>query len=320
MKPQDRITRDIEVFQELKEKEDKYSFPLYIDNSMRSSFISCPQKFAYSYIENLTTGRLNEHLNFGRIFALGLEKARRAFYSENHSLSESLDQGRYSILEYWAEYEPKWSWESGSTTKTLDSAIASLEKYLEVWPFDTDFIIPFEVGKQQAIEFSFAIPLPVLHPETGDPILYVGRFDMLGKYRTKDLLFGVDEKTASSFGASWAKQWQLRAQFTGYCFAATHYDYPVVGMLIRGIKILKGSIDTTQVITYREAWKIDRWLHQLCLDIERMIEQWKSGRWAVALDTACSQYSGCPFLPLCDTQDPSRWKGDYTHFKWDPLK
>ncbi len=52
-----------------------------------------------------------------------------------------------------------------------------------------------------------------------------------------------------------------------------------------------------------------------------MIESWRTGHWDLSLDTACSNYGGCPFLKLCDNHEP---KGlielYYTEHKWDPLR
>lgn len=320
LKPEDRIQADLDRFQELQAQQDKYEFPLYIDSSMRAAFAACPQKFAYSHIEHLAAKHLSEHLHFGKVLAAGVETARRGYYDLGMVPEEALEEGRLKILEDWQEYQPKWSWQGSPNAKTLDGAIAAIEAYFSAWPLDTDYLIPYKEAGRSAIEFSFAFPLPVNHPETGEPILYVGRFDMLAMNRQMKALFGLDEKTTGGIGPTWPKQWSLRSQFTGYCCAARHYDFPVAGMVVRGIAVLKTQIKTVEAITYRPEWTINRWLRQLCQDIERMKEQWKSGDWDMSLDGACSHYGGCPFMPLCEAPNPKPWKKDYIKYKWNPLE
>ena len=72
----------------------------------------------------------------------------------------------------------------------------AVEFYFEEYPLDGDSIKPykFEDGRT-GIEFTFGIPIPINHPDSGDPIVLAGRFDLLGYYN--DLLAVVDEKTTA---------------------------------------------------------------------------------------------------------------------------
>lgn len=133
-------------------------------------------------------------------------------------------------------------------------------------------------------------------------------------------IYVYDEKTASSLGASWGRQWDLRSQFTGYCWAAREYGIAATGVIVRGVSILKTKYDTQQAITYRTPWEVDRWLDQSCRDIERMIECWKSGYWDFNLDHACTEYGGCSLNTICKSKDPEAWLPMYfTQRVWDPL-
>ena len=49
------------------------SFPEAIDNTIRSSFVACPQKFFYSHINKLSPQGTNVHLHAGAAFASGIE-------------------------------------------------------------------------------------------------------------------------------------------------------------------------------------------------------------------------------------------------------
>jgi hypothetical protein len=134
-------------------------------------------------------------------------------------------------------------------------------------------------------------------------------------------LYGLDDKTTSSLGASWSKQWDLRGQFTGYCWGAQQAGIPLSGFLVRGLSILKTKYDTQQALTYRPPWMIARWYQQLLRDIERMKVCWEAGYWDYALDEACNAYGGCEFKRVCLSADPQQWlETEFTRRRWDPVK
>jgi hypothetical protein len=175
-----------------------------------------------------------------------------------------------------------------------------------------------------SIEFTFAVPLEdeagkaILNPDTGNPLLYGGRFDMLGVFN--DALFVVDEKTTTSLGGSWAGQWEMASQFTGYSFAAREYGYPVVGAIVRGVALLKYETKFAQAITYRPAWRIKEWYAQLIRDVRRMLEAYRTGEWDASLDHACNDFGGCGFRQACLSPEPERWLSDFVVRFWNPLE
>jgi len=129
-----------------------------------------------------------------------------------------------------------------------------------------------------------------------------------------------DEKTTSSLGQSWAKQWDMRSQFSGYCWAAQQYGLAPTGVIVRGISILKTKYDTMEVPTYRSPYEIDRWLDQVCRDIRGMIKCWEEGYWDFDLDHACTEYGGCAFVPVCKSPNPEPWLETYFVKRvWNPL-
>jgi hypothetical protein len=130
----------------------------------------------------------------------------------------------------------------------------------------------------------------------------------------------VDEKTTSQLGASWPRQWEMRAQFTGYVWAAMQTGIAVQGAIIRGISILKTKYDTLQAITYRPAWEVERWLEQTHRDVRRMIQCWEDGWWDYSLGHACAEYGGCSLTRICKSQDAQAWLPMYFEQRvWDPL-
>lgn len=293
-------------------------FPHVIDNTIRESFRNCARKFYWGHIRQLGPRNPSVHLHAGGAFASGLEHARRAFYGEGKSAREAEAIGAREIIRFYGDFDaPEFG--SGSL-KTVDRMVGALVSYFDAYPLETDYLKPMPMANGlPAVEFTFSIPLPIAHPITGDPLLYGGRFDMLA---VKDnTLWVVDEKTTSQLGASWMGQWDLNSQFTGYCFAARSYGYPVVGAIIRGISILKNDYGHAQAIIYRPDWQLDRWYEQLIRDVRGMVRAWEEGYYDYALGAACSAYGGCTFKKLCTKQDPERWiEIDFIPRHWNPLE
>jgi hypothetical protein len=196
--------------------------------------------------------------------------------------------------------------------------LGAFEYYFSVWPLDEDPIQPHVIEGSRAIEFSFSVPLDIPHPETGDPLLYCGRFDQVVSFN--GTILAEDDKTTSQLGAQWANQWSLRGQLLGYTWAAQAYGLPVAGALIRGISILKTKYDHAQAIVNHSQWLIDRWHAQLLRDIQRMIDSWNSGLWDQAFGEACTSYGGCQFKRLCESQNPEMWLEPYYAIRdWNPV-
>jgi PD-(D/E)XK nuclease superfamily len=296
----------------------KPDFPAYIDSSMRASLSSCQTSFNYSYVLNLAVRAESVHLVAGGAFARGIEVVRLSFYGEGKSVEDSLYAGCLAAIEEYGEFTPPPAPLSGSN-KTLENVVKAIGFYFTEWPMQSDHIQPWKKADgSPAVEFSASLPLETRHPVTGDPIIYCGRFDMLGIYN--DLCFIVDEKTTSQLGNSWLNNWKLRSQQTGYVWMAREYGYPVAGAIIRGISFLKNSFGSAEVIEYRPEWQIVRWKRQLEKDVQRAIQAWKDDDWDMSLDTACTNYGGCSFQKLCLSNNPEIWYGEYETRTWSPIK
>lgn len=296
----------------------RLDFPKYIDSTMRKDLAACDRKFYYAWMRRLKPVGPNPHLHFGACFAKGLEMSRKAFYGKGLSATESFAVGASAIIREWGDYEPP-SYGSASN-KTIYACLSALHSYYEEYPMGMDVITPYITPSgEPAVEFSFALPIPgTKHPQTGEPIIYTGRFDQLANFQ--GALFVVDEKTAGQLGDSWRNQWNMASQLTGYIWACKAYQIPVAGAIIRGISILRNDHGHIQHIVQRENWMLDRWLEQLRRDLSRAIRSWEEGYWDYNLDDACNSYNGCTFLPLCTSKSPEKViPVEYEHNPWNPL-
>lgn len=290
-------------------------FPEVIDNTAREQFFTCPQKFFRSSIQKLGPRLTSPHLHFGGAYAAGLEAMRKSFYDQGASPQESLDNALIAATKFWGDYEPP-----ADSVKTYENLLLALDNYAETRPLATDHIKPYQLPSgKHAVEFTFAIPIPdVIHPQTGNPILYAGRFDMLAVFQ--NCLFVEDDKTTTRLGPTWMRQWALNSQFTGYCWAAREHGLPVAGAVIRGQSILSKSFENAECVIYRPSWQIDRWLAQLIRDVKRMIDCWQEAYYDFAIGSACNAYGGCEFTRLCTSASPEAWlKSDYKNKHWNPL-
>lgn len=317
-------------------------FPQIMDSSMLSAGKTCEELFRKSYVEHWKPKESNVHLHAGGAFAKGLEVARRAFFTGEVIQPSGLDEngkplwvtshpyegsgvsaddatayGLQALLHAYGSYDcPE------DSAKSASRMAGALEFYFANYPLEHSedgegepLTLP---GGKRGIEFSFCEPCDVNHPVTSDPILIVGRMDMLMKFCGGRYI--EDDKTTTALGASWSRQWDLRGQFSGYAWACKRNGIEVDGAVIRGVSILKTKYDTQQAISNRPEWQIDRWYNEAMIWIQRLITAWKTGVWLHNLDHACAEYGGCSFRQCCQSLDEQPWlETNFERRVWNPL-
>jgi hypothetical protein len=291
-------------------------FPEVVDATFMNEWRACRHKAFRGHMQHYKPEGESVHLHFGACFAAGLEAARRQFYIEGKGQDESLGMGMRAFLESWGDYIPP-----DYVAKTLERGLGALEFYFAEWPLgDKNQAVPRVMPSgTPAIEFSFAQPLPFLHPVTREPVLYVGRSDMIADFA--EGVYIEDDKTASQLGDSWAKQWELRGQFTGYCWAARESGIDTNGVLVRGVSILKTKYGAAQALTNRSATEIDEWLATTLDDLADLRTAWEKREYKKNFGDTCSSYGGCQFVPVCKSPDPDTWlKVYFVRSRWDPIE
>lgn len=292
---------------------DKPPFPFVVDSTLISTLRSCQTKAKWMYLDHWKPQRESVHLVAGKAFAAGLETARNLFYRDGKPAAEAICAGLTALTKEYGAFESP-----PESAKSWVRMAGALEYYFEVFPLGADRATPHFFGDRHGIEFSFAVPLPVLHPVTGDPLIFAGRADMIADSFGGLMIY--DEKTTSSLGPTWGNQWEMRSQFTAYTWAALQHGVKPTGVVVRGISILKNSYDNKQHITYRADWERERWLRQTCRDLERFKAAWLADDFEYNLDHSCAEYSGCVFTRPCKSKDPQPWlEQEFTRRVWDPL-
>lgn len=289
-------------------------FPEVLDSSILAAFKSCPQLCKKIYIDQWKSKERSVHLHAGGAFAHGIERARRAYFVEGAEADDAIADGMRALLQFYGDFDCP-----PDSAKSAQRTAGALEYYFSQYPLEhgTDEPITLPSGGR-GIEFNFVHPIAATHPDTGNPLLYCGRMDAIINYAGG--VFICDEKTTTSLGASWSKQWDLRAQFTGYAWGCREAGIRVDGVVVRGISILKTKYETQAPISYRPEWQVDRWYAELLEWVEDMKICWKTGRWKYNLDHACADYGGCGFRNACLSQDEMPWLETYFERRhWDPI-
>jgi hypothetical protein len=295
------------------------SLPKVLDNTMVTTFIECPTRFAWRHLWGFARG-LGIDLHAGAAFAKGIETVRRYYYAETSpyrgDIDRSLAEGFRAAAKEWGKVEVE-----ADEVKRFPRVCGALEYYFsapDAFMPATDHIQPVMHGGEPQVEWNAVHPIDVKHPETGEPFLITGRFDMFGLLRGERLVI-LDEKTTQQLGGQWVQRWRMRSQFTTYIWLAQQFGYKVDTAIVRGIAFYKHNYANAEAIVYRQPWHIEMWYENLIRVVTRMVEQWERGRFDMALGEACASYGGCMFQDLCDTPDPQSWVSQYRVEHWNPL-
>ena len=295
-----------------------YSFPSVIDSTMLVAFRSCAKKYEFEFVRNLASPYKSVDLHFGGAFAKGMEAARKAFFIKGLSMSESEAAGMNAAWNFYGSFDDsRDEYSLAKKAKSWSTLLLALDGYFREWPLGQCGLRPLH--GDQGIEFNFGIPLEgTAHPVTGEPIIYAGRFDMLGEWNGMPAI--CDEKTASSFSESWSSQWMLRNQFLGYHWAARQYGIDVMQLLVRGIAIQKKEIKYLQAYTMMPDYLITRFLDEARRSINAAAQAFREGHFSFNLGDSCNSYGGCSYMDLCKSRDPSEWFHLFVERNWDPLR
>lgn len=290
-------------------------FPSVIDSSMLGTLKSCHQKFKKTYIQEWKPKGISVHLHAGKSFASALEETRKQFYVNGMDTATAVALGAGKLMLDYGDFQCP-----SDSAKSLERMLGAFEFYWDRYPLGQPGEYPITLPSGRVgVEFTFAHPLPISHPVTGDPLIYSGAMDAIYNYVGD--VYIIDEKTTTQLGSSWGRQWDLRAQFTGYAWGCREAGIRVAGAIVRGVSILKTKYDTQQAIIYSPEWKINRWYREMLIHVERMVDYWKRDEWLYDLDSACTQYGTCPFMQCCSSEDETPWLETYFERRhWDPIR
>ncbi|MCP3677229.1 MAG: hypothetical protein GY721_06475, partial [Deltaproteobacteria bacterium] len=267
------------------------------------------------------------HLVAGAAYAAGLEAARIAYFYEGRSPLDALISGLEAAILKYGDHKPM----PGAEKKSLARVLGALVYYFEHYPLEKERWVPINPEGKAGIEFSFAEPFPTdqgvtghfQHPNKSTPLLFVGRADMLVKDKLGEHqgIYCLDDKTCSQLGASWARQWTHRGQFTGYQWGANQSGFDCRGTIVRGLAFyVNDRYATMEVLTLRTKDQVDLWLRDTAMILRHMLESYHYKEFPHNDDSACSGYSGCDLSDLCKSKRMLHFlRNDYTRKIWSPV-
>jgi hypothetical protein len=324
------------------------TFPKSLDSTMVSSYTDCPQKFFLEFCLKLAPIAVSPDLHAGGALASAFEVARKAFYFDGLPQDRAIEMGFAEFTRFWGDYEPP-----EKHAKTFINCGFAFTEYFNQYSMVTDHLNPIRLPDgRPAVEYTFAIPTKVPHPETGEPILFSGRCDLVAELtNNNNAIAVVDEKTSKSIGNSFYRKWGLRGQFRGYAYALREAGINVEYALVRGIALQVTQTQFCEVLVPIADYSLDRWWVATNQKIAEIANRWKymQGKretvkgmldqgvpipdyqvanhmnavshdaWTYAFGEPCEQFFGCAFKQLCLSQHPHMSYDNYERRYWDPL-
>ena len=264
-------------------------FPATISNSKLTTFMECPYKFYRNYIAELEIVReTNKDLNFGQAFAAALEEYRISVYSRKESYERSMDN---ALRKMYSVFDSNYT---GEEQKGINSCINILELYTK--KFQDDWLKPMiNAAEEPSIEHSFSVEMDIKHPETKDPILFTGRFDMIGIDKNENEWI-VDEKT-TGYRNYQPEQYSMSGQLLGYMAAMQQYGRKPIGFIVREALVQKTQQEINEYSYMRVQHKINYYWDALHQWVEIMLHHYSKKLWPKVLSYNCKR---CLFRTHCN--------------------
>lgn len=265
-----------------------------LDNSKRSTYVSCPKKYYWNYKRHLQPKYGQESLRFGKVYHKMQESWRKSKInkiSKDLALAEVVKQG----LDLWEKETKEGFFNEEENYRTFPLCYDAFKLYLDIYG-DED-VIPLET------EHYFSVPL--IQEDTWD-VNFAGKIDCIGKLTHGDNLAIFDDKT-TTFSPSIAKeQYRRSAQLLGYSYIASklkdfHTNIAYVNFVF--IKKLKSGItvDHDRAVYTFSDYDYVEWHKSLVATAYRILESHKTNNFPMEFDSCYGKYGVCKYLDLCTT-------------------
>ena len=233
-------------------------------------FSSCEYKWLlercfhfFKYVENTD-------LEAGGEFASSTEIARLAYYRDGKTIEDAIELGFQHMLESYGATYANMSYKSD--LKTPERMAQVFKDMHNEQPMDGATIVPFAMEDGSvSVEQDFSVELPILHPDTGKPIILKGILDLLGM--RGPIVFGVDEKTCKSVLEDVIKQTNLlrtSSQFVCYTNLVNNYMRRIGGQELTHFRVnkckVKKSYTKTESVVESYEFLIDLWFQETWWD------------------------------------------------------
>ncbi|MGH8710169.1 MAG: hypothetical protein ACREVA_02440, partial [Burkholderiales bacterium] len=249
----------------------------------------------------------NIDLLAGIAFAEGLACSRKGYYEQRLSEVDAIAKGKEVTTNLMHEADAIY----GDELKTPARLGLALEIYFQEFPISQDSLVPTYIGTNRAIECTFSIPiLDYKHPETGKPLYFKGRLDMLCTEHNR--LVQVDDKTSKSIFHNIGTMLSTSSQFYGYNYLIEQtIGKSVVETVINQIALQKNQVTVERCYIPFSMYLYKIWKEQFYNTISEMLHLYHEQMQGEPVEkiprsfgSGCTMYyKPCPYMDGCKDGD-----------------
>lgn len=292
------------------------------DSTSLGTLETCPRKYQLGILEGWVPSGDRVHLTFGDGFHKGVE-----FLDHRRVSKEELDDqdliltlrhamGAVALRADDGSFAGPWA--SDHTSKNLESLVRSLVWYFDHYRGDAFRVTRLENGKA-AVELSFRFALPF--DLGGEALLYCGHLDAIGEFAGQ--YYFLDRKTTgSSLSSRFFEGFSPNTQMSGYTWASkTGFAVPALGGIIDAMQVGAGFSRFGRQFVTRTDEQLEEWMVGAEIKIKQHLQFHDAGHFPQN-PSACGNYGGCEFLPVCGKTPGVRQRfleSLFVRRSWDPL-
>lgn len=289
------------------------------DSTSMGALKECPRKYYLSIIEGWTPRGESVHLTFGLLYHATLERYDHARASGADHEEATRVCVQYALTATWDKVLGK-PWASEDPNKNRYTLVRTVIWYLEQFTPDPVTTVILANGKP-AVELSFRMELGV-KSASGEDYLLCGHLDRLGEFQGPSYV--LDRKTTKgALSNYYFEQYSPHNQFSTYMFATqVNYRIPVAGLICDAAQIGATFSRFQRGFITRTPAQLDEWYQDYQWWLRLAETYAKAQHWPMN-ETACGNYGGCPFRPICSKSPQTReqWlEVSYGKRVWDPLQ
>lgn len=282
---------------------------------------ACPRKYQYKMIENWNARGEQHHLAFGILYHSSLEAydhAKTAGLSHDDATKAAVRHALTNGRDFVGTENPDTGTKGNNKSKA--TLVRAIVWYLEHFRDDPAKTVILANGKP-AVELSFRMELPI-EAETGEAFMLSGHIDRLVEMGGQTYI--LDRKTTgSTISSYYYRQFNPHNQMTLYQFASqVVLPKAAAGVIIDAAQLAVGFARFHRGMIMKGQGILNEWVNDLETWLRVAEGYAKANSWPMN-DTACGNYGGCEFQPVCSA-DPSvremLLKNDFDKKIWNPLQ
>lgn len=285
---------------------------------------TCLRKYQYEMIEGWHSSNLSAHLKFGQNYATAIEyfyKMTAQGISPDVATREVVRAALIATWEYEADDEGKpipgtgKPWVSDHNLKTRENLIRSIVWYLDHFADDKASPIILASG-EPAVELSVTL-------EVDNGVMFSAHLDRLAEYIGDPYV--MDQKTTgTTISTRYFEQYSPDTQMSMYTFLGkAAFGVPVRGVIIDAAQIAVGFTRFERGMAFRTEGQLNEWYDNTMHHILAAQKATRENYFPMNT-SACGNYGGCPFRPVCGRDPGVRKNYLAADFKrgggYDPLE